>query len=479
MASTIYYGVCTTEGATSTKQVKLIDSDFNFNNLRKGDILSVYFAYRNEVATVRLALYINDVNEEHNTGGTTGKLVYNTNRISVKPGAWTDGEVVNFSYTHNGTITENPDNTYYWEIIGKPKATDSTYGDVMLDGDDNSAASIGTVKDLLAKKGADSLSYDDLTTNGTSIGKLYLKTYDTDGNVITGSPITIKTLPLPTIPTNVSDFTNDAGYLTNPLQVTIDGQKKTIINLHTSNENTLINSIGGDILLQSGQQSGQRVVIGNSTYNRDLAVYGNITSSGGIITAPTIKTSSALATNKIGAYTSGGTITFTSPVNITNGTISNLKTNGITIGSQTLPNYIASFLNTNDAKNILSSWLAGQLNNYLLTRRYYHSVPNIQLGGNQEITFGNSESYWYRQNGIKKFISGSLNLTGYDIVGVMTWEVWQGSNPQHAAIYGIWWENNDPSTGMLHLKVTRVTNPVKGNVSPIVSIDVLYKKRLQ
>ena len=477
MASTVYYGVCTTEGATSTKQVKLIDSDFNFNNLKKGDILSVYFAYRNEVTTVRLALYINDVNEEHNTGGTTGKLVYNTNRISVKSGAWTDGEVVNFSYTHNGTITENPDNTYYWEIIGKPKATDSTYGDVMLDGDDNSAASIGTVKNLLVKKGADSLSYDDLTTNGTSIGKLYLKTYDTNGNVITGSPITIKTLPLPTIPTDVSDFRNDAGYLTNPLQVTIDGQKRSIIHLHTSSGNTVINSVDGNIILFP--DSDQQVVVGSSSSgSRNLMVYGNIGCSGGTITAPTIKASSALAANNIGSYTSSGTITFTSPIKSTSGTntINNLQTNGITIGSQSLPNYIASQISNTNVKNALNSWLASQLNNYLLTRRYYYG-PNTNIGidSEREVTFGSSNQYWYRENGQKKYKTGNLNLSGYDIVGIIAWEAWKGKDPYHANIYGIWWENNDPSTGILNLKVTAVTKPI---TSIMISVDILYKKKL-
>lgn len=471
MANNIYYGVSTTASATAIKQVELVDASFNVSSLQKGDILSVYFAHKNTAANISLALYINDVQQETNTSNTNGNLVYNTGRIQVKSGAWTDGEVVNFSYTHNGTITENPDNVYYWEMIGKPVATETTYGDVMLDGDDDSAASLGKVKELLSARTGASLSYDNLVSNGTPIGNLHLQTSDAEGETITNTINLFTTTPV--IPTKTSDLTNDSGFLTNPLKVTVDGQLKTIINLHDNNQNTVINSVGGDIALRPTQQ----VVVGTSSNKKNLVVNGNITSLGGIATAPTIKASSALATNSIGSYTSGGTITFTSPVNITNGTISNLTTSGITIGNQTLPNYIISFLNSNDAKNILNSWLAGQLNNYLLTRRYYYGpVTNIGIDTQRTIHFGSAEPYWYLQNGVRKNVTGSLNLNGYDIVGVITWEAWMGKDPYHTNIYSIWWENNDPSTGILGLRLTGVTKPI---TSVNISVDILYKKRLQ
>lgn len=473
MANNIYYGVSTTASATATKQVKLVDASFNVSSLQKGDILSVYFAHKNTATNISLALYINDVQQETNTSNANGNLVYNTGRIQVKSGAWTDGEVVNFSYTHNGTITENPDNVYYWEMVGKPVATGTTYGDVTLDGNDDSAASLGKVKELLSARTGATLSYDNLVSNGTPIGNLHLQTSDAEGESITNTINLFTTTPV--IPTKTSDLTNDSGFLTNPLQVTIDGQKKTIINLHDGSQNTVINSVGGDILLQPA--SGQQVVVGSSSKRRNLVVNGNITASAGIITASKTDLSNTLLTDKIGAHTSGGTITFTSPVNITNGTISSLKTNGITIGSQTLPNYIKSFLNSNDAKNILNSWLAGQLNNYLLTRRYYYGpVTNVGIDSQKIIHFGSAESYWYLQNGVRKNVTGSLNLNGYDIVGVITWEVWMGKDPSHANIYSIWWENNDPSTGILGLRLTGVTKPI---TSVNVSVDILYKKRLQ
>ena len=473
MANKIYYGVSTTASATATKQVKLVDASFNVSSLQKGDILSVYFKNKNTATNVSLALYINDVQQETNTSNANGNLVYNTGRIQVKSGAWMDGEVVNFSYTHNGTITENPDNVYYWEMIGKPVATGTTYGDVTLDGNDDSAASLGKVKELLSARTGATLSYDNLVSNGTPIGNLHLQTSDAEGEPITNTINLFTTTPV--IPTKTSDLTNDSGFLTNPLRVTIKKKKKTIINLHDGSQNTVINSVGGDILLQPA--SGQQVVVGSSSKRRNLVVNGNITASAGIITASKTDLSNTLLTDKIGAHTSGGTISFTSPVNITNGTISSLKTNGITIGSQTLPNYIKSFLNTNDAKNILNSWLAGQLNNYLLTRRYYYGpVTNVGIDSQKIIHFGSTESYWYLQNGVRKNITGSLNLNGYDIVGVITWEVWMGKDPSHANIYSIWWENNDPSTGILGLRLTGVTKPI---TSVNVSVDILYKKRLQ
>ena len=432
MANKIYYGVSTTASATATKQVKLVDASFNVSSLQKGDILSVYFAYKNTATNVSLALYINDVQQETNTSNANGNLVYNTGRITVQSGAWTDGEVVNFSYTHNGTITENPDNVYYWEMIGKPVATGTTYGDVTL-----------------------------------------------DGNVIEGDTITIKTFPIPSIPTKTSDLTNDSGFLTNPLQVTIDGQKKTIIDLHTSNQDTVINSIGGGILLRPAQQ----VIIGTTKDNRNLTVNGNITSLGGIITAPTIKASTALATNSIGSYTSGGTITFTSPVNITNGTVSSLKTNGITIGNQTLPNYIRSFLNTDDAKNILNSWLAEQLNGYLYTRRYHCGPYGSITAGNWkfiDLGGGSKHSYTYTQdNGVESAATtANLNIPGYDIVGIIAWETYGPDYCSYGNICSIYWNNNDPSTGFLKLRLAAVTKDIPRNGIK-VSVDILYKKRLQ
>lgn len=479
MANKIYYGVSTTASATATKQVKLVDASFNVSSLQKGDILSVYFAHKNTATNISLALYINDVQQETNTSNANGNLVYNTGRIQVKSGAWTDGEVVNFSYTHNGTITENPDNVYYWEMIWKPVATETTYGDVTLDGNDDSAASLGKVKELLHNVSSGYLSYNTRVENGDDIGYLRLDTYDIDGNVIEGDTITIKTFPTPSIPTKTSDLTNDSGFLTNPLQITVSGQKKTIIDLHNSNQDTVINSIGGGILLRPAQQ----VIIGTTKDNRNLTVNGNITSLGGIITAPTIKASSALATDSIGSYTSGGTITFTSPVNITNGTVSSLKTNGITIGSQTLPNYIKSFLNTNDAKNILNSWLAEQLNGYLYTRRYHCGPYGSITAGNWkfiDLGGGSKHSYTYTQdNGVESAATtANLNIPGYDIVGIIAWETYGPDYCSYGNICSIYWNNNDPSTGFLKLRLAAVTKDIPRNGIK-VSVDILYKKRLQ
>lgn len=478
MANKIYYGVSTTASATAVKQVKLVDASFNVSSLQKGDILSVYFAHKNTATNVSLALYINDVQQETNTSDANGNLVYNTGLVQVKSGAWTDGEVVNFSYTHNGTITENPDNVYYWEMVGKPVATKTTYGDVTLDGDDDSAASLGKVKELLSTRTGATLSYDNLVGTNTQIGTLHLQTSDAEGEPIT------KTIDLftitPVIPTKTSDLTNDSGFLTNPLQVTINGQKKTIIDLHNSNQDTVINSVGGGILLRPAQQ----VVIGTTQNNRNLTVNGNIISLGGIITAPTIKTSSALETNTIRSYTSSGTITFDSPVNIASGsnTINNLHTNGITIGNQSLPNYIASQIGDTNVTNALNSWLAGRLNDYLYTRRY-HCGPfgNIEAGKwiMIELGGGNQNSYTYtRDDGSESnSTKANLNIPGYDIVGIIAWETYGPDYCSYGNICSIYWNNNDPSTGFLKLRLAAVTKAIPRN-GVKVSADVLYKKQL-
>ena len=475
MANKIYYGVCTTASATAIKQVKLVDASFNASSLQKGDILSVYFAYKNTATNVSLALYINDVQQETNTSDANGNLVYNTGLVQVKSGAWTDGEVVNFSYTHNGTITENPDNVYYWEMVGKPVATKTTYGDVTLDGDDDSAASLGKVKQLLSTRTGAALSYDNLVSNGTPIGNLHLQTSDAEGEPITKTINLFTTTPV--IPTKISDLQNDSGFLTNPLKVTVDGQKKTIIDLHNSNQDTVINSIGGGILLRPAQQ----VVIGTTQNNKNLTVNGNVYYKIG--NANDLNLTGTLKVDTIHANQSQPSlITFTSPVNITNGTISNLTTNGITIGNQTLPNYIRSFLNSNDAKNILNSWLASKLNGYLYTRRY-HCGPfkQIEVDKPLMVHLGSGEKYWYTDDDGSSVsnVTKNLNISGYDIVGIIAWETYQkgvAANPQNSNICSICWYNNDPSTGKLDLRLAAVTKKI---ISVGISVDILYKKRLQ
>ena len=71
----------------------MAESDFQ---LQEGDILSVYFAFKNEIENPTLALYIGDVNEEINQSNASGDTIYNTSRLPVQKGAWTNGEVVNF-----------------------------------------------------------------------------------------------------------------------------------------------------------------------------------------------------------------------------------------------------------------------------------------------------------------------------------------------------------------------------------------------
>ena len=488
MASNIYYGICATEGAVSEKEVQLVNvsSELEGLHLQKGDFLSVYFVNGNEANGVTLTLFIGDINQEYNTSASVDETVYNTGVVGVAPGAWVDGEVVNFSYTHNGSVVENADNNYYWEMVGKPIATSSTYGDVILDGDDPAtAASQNKVEELIDERGIKRLSYTSAADVTQTIGTLRLDTDYPDGTSEEGTSITIA---IPEFPTDISAFNNDAGYLTkvigtsllfngvesNSKQIGVNTEGgiengTTIIDLcDDSNSDTIINSLGNINLNPTGH------------VNITLPTNKQLNVSGGNGIACDKLDSANLFVNNITAHTSGGTITFHSPVNIPNGLSANglqLATDeNITINTVSLPNYLANFLRTETARPSLNDWLADQLDDYLKTKRYYYGpVSNVGIDTEREIIFGGSNQHWYLENGTRYDVTGDLNLDGYDIVGIIAWEAWMGKDPYHANIYGIWWENNDPLTGILHLKVTGVTKPI---TSINISVDILYKKRL-
>ena len=112
MASTVYYGTSITGENVPQKVVKIKQADFNPNNLQPGDILSVYFAHRNSAENPSLVYTIGDSEQEISaTGDSKGDSIKNTNQNGALPGAWTDGEVVNFSYTADSDITQGLNNT--------------------------------------------------------------------------------------------------------------------------------------------------------------------------------------------------------------------------------------------------------------------------------------------------------------------------------------------------------------------------------
>ena len=493
MASNIYYGICTTAGNEQNKQVRLanVSSESEGLHLQKGDILSVYFVHKNEANGVTLTLSIGDINQEYNTSVSVDESGFNTSIIGVAPGAWTDGEVVNFSYTHNGSVVENADNSYYWEMVGKPIATSDTYGDVILDGQNlATAASQNRVNALIDARGVKRLTYISAVDVTQTIGTLRLDTDYPNGSSDEGTPITIA---IPSIPTVLSQLQNDAGYVINEtennltftgdskqIKVRNNGSDTTIIDLcDSSNEppDTIINSLGNINLNPTNQV--------NITLpaNKQLNVSG-----GNGIACNKLDIlngeNNRLIVDKIKSHTpSPNLITFESPVNIPNGLSANglqlTSDSNVTIGGTSLPNYLGSFLTNNATR--LNSWLADQLDGYLYTRRYHTKTGGISAGGEYMLMFGfgeNEAPYTYTDGHgeSQQSTTGNLKITGYDIVGIITWETY-GTNCRYANICSIYWDNNDPSTGKLKLRVAS-SEQIDSRIGMSVSFDVLYKKQL-
>lgn len=494
VASNVYYGICTTAGDTQNKQVQLVNvsSELEGFHLQKGDILSVYFVNRNEANGVTLTLFIGDINQEYNSNTSVDESGFNTSTIGVAPGAWTDGEVVIFSYTHNGSVVENADNNYYWEMVGKPIATSNTYGDVLFDKvneeDDSPALSKNKIDQLIASKGVNFLSYNSYADEQL-IGELYLNTRYPNGTIETDQENSI-IIKIPKIPKDTGDLNNEAGYIKNEIgtNLTFTGGSKQIKVRNNGSDTTII-----DLCDSSSAPEPPDVTI-NSLGNINLNPTGhvNITLpenkqlnvSGGNGIACDKLDSADLFVDDITAHTSAGTITFHSPVNIPNGpnVINGLQTDGIKITSgsepQDLDDYLVDVLGENKAKAVLDSWLASKLDNYLKTVRIHSQTGHISAGGTFMVELGNgTQTYTINQqpDGDRESepTNASLKLDGYDIVGIIAWETW-GSNYACTNICSVYWNNNDPSTGFLKLRVSS-SKDIPGTR---VSADILYKKQL-
>jgi len=190
---------------------------------------------------------------------------------------WTAGEIVGFVY----------DGTNY-VMIDKGAATTSYYGLTKL-----SSAINSTSTSLAATPSAVKQAYD--LANGkqdaiTSTNKL-------DYSLIDNTPT------IPTVPTTVSSFTNDAGYITSSYH---DSSKQDTLvsgtNIKTINNQSLLGS--GNITISSGGGTQTDVQInGSSIVSNDVAnilVQGSYSSSNKIATMSEIPTNISSFTNDAG-----------------------------------------------------------------------------------------------------------------------------------------------------------------------------------
>lgn len=476
MASTVYYGTSITGENVPQKVVKIKQADFNPNDLQPGDILSVYFAHRNSVENPSLVYTIGDSEQEISaTGDSNGDSIKNTNQNGALPGAWTDGEVVNFSYTADSDITQGSNNTTYWEMVAKGVATDETYGVVKIDDGDESAISVGAVKDMLESLTVPTVIYHSTIPAENEIGYISVTYHDIDG-----TDEEVKTyVYIPHIPNDTGDLEfNSAGYLTNLITTDItfngadsDGSKKikiddgdgaiTIIDLDNYNNGVDIYSQENINLLPTGQ-----VVIGTQGDNKDLTVYGDIYANN--------LDASGITVDTIGAHTDNGIITFTSPTNLEDDIVMN---GGIYVGEQTLEEYVESLFDSDENKNAISDAAADLFNDYLKTVRYHAGPTSIGLNSIKTVVYGDNPTAIPSDTIPNTVITGeNLNIEGYEILGVITWETYMNgtSNPKNANIYGIWWQGNDPKSGVLYLKLTALDAAVS-NIK--TSVDILYKKK--
>lgn len=213
MASTIYYGKSATEGNEQIKRVQLINSTITESSLQEGDILIVYFTQGLDTDNPKLVLYIGDINEEISIASDQGKSIYRTGNQPAQEGDWSAGETVTFIYTSNEGITSANDNTYYWVITShNVRASSNSYGGVLIDADDSSAASIGKTKELINTAASNnSLKYIPTFAAGTetTIGNLYLYSSNVDGNDRYEAMAEISMPSFPNIPTTLSDFADE------------------------------------------------------------------------------------------------------------------------------------------------------------------------------------------------------------------------------------------------------------------------------
>ena len=424
MASTIYYGKSETERNVSVKKVVMEE----IPNFQPGDILSVYFKEGNLVDYPTLIIGNKDSSQSNIISNDTGLSIYTPGQGSNAIGTWTDGEVVNFSYT------EKINNVFGWEIIGKSIATDTIYGGVLLNGtgdnESKSAISVDAAKRLLSAAAVGNIHYENRQSGSgaTEIGDLTLTTY----NPITGETdvqtATISVPHNPDFPGNVGAFENDMGYISESSAAVTEG----ILFKSENNSN--------DVLKVEVDDNSSVVIDLNNNGNLTLApIDGNTIINSGLTVNGAIS----------------GTFNATAPSTIPNLTVDTINVtsngNGLSVSGNThlQGNTIIDSLNIGDTP--LSSYVYDKIDDEFLSQAY----RIFKASGNQHIKWQwiYSKGYDIAPNETAKIYVGDASIVGYRTVGIISWRCYNTTYAGYANLCGFYWLTEDPDGHPSHTGV--------------------------
>lgn len=170
-----WYGQCTTSANTQTKVVSI--TGFTSADLVDGVQITVYFL---NAQTFNGTPYLN-------VSGTGAKIIYTRYGVTAKGYEWDSGAIITFTYRSSN-----------WYIIDGLHASGEYYGKVRL---------TNTIYDSQAYALTPKAVYDAGYVNASGAAAA-APVQSVNGQ--TGAV----SLSIPTVPTNVSAFNNDSGYLT-------------------------------------------------------------------------------------------------------------------------------------------------------------------------------------------------------------------------------------------------------------------------
>ncbi len=190
-----WYGTCITIGSTQTKVVTI--TGFSSEDLVAGTQITVYFKYAHTANnTPRISLANSVANIRTLDGANAGQY------------EWNAGAIITFVYYIS-----------YWYIIDGEHADTTYWGKTKLSNtiadDDTTALTPKAVYDAGYVNAAGAASAAPVQSVNGQTG--------------------VVSLTIPTVPTNVSDFNNDTGYLTSSTGVTsVNGSAGAVTGLQTT-----------------------------------------------------------------------------------------------------------------------------------------------------------------------------------------------------------------------------------------------------